>query len=56
MIKNKATTIPLGDVLNRLGPHIEQMNADGWELMSATVEHIGIQEHLLLFWKRNVPA
>ena len=55
MYVNKATTVPLGDMQQRLNPHIESMNREGWELMSVTVETIGIHEVLLLFWKKPLP-
>jgi len=53
---NKATTVPLGDMQQRLNPHIETMNREGWSLMSVTVETIGIHEVLLMFWQRPSPA
>jgi hypothetical protein len=30
------------------------MNAEGWELMSAAVEAIGIEELFILFWKKTI--
>lgn len=55
-IVNKASMIPIADVGARLNPHIENMNTDGWTLMSATVETVGVQELLLLFWKKEIPS
>lgn len=55
-MKNRATIIPIADIQGRLNPHIEQMNSEGWELMSATVETVGLHESVILFWKKSIPA
>jgi hypothetical protein len=56
MYVNKASTVPLADAGQRLNPHIEQMNRDGWELMTVTVESVGTIEILLMFWKKPAPT
>lgn len=53
-ILNKATTIPLTQVQIKLDPHIEKMNAEGWQLMSAAPINIGIEEVFVLFWRKEV--
>jgi hypothetical protein len=55
-IINKATHLPLTQLEIKLNQHIEKMNADGWELMSAAIEAVGIEELFILFWKRTVEA
>lgn len=51
---NKATFIPLTQVSIKLNQSIETMNADGWELMNAAVESIGIEEFFILFWRKEI--
>jgi hypothetical protein len=51
---NKATTIPLTQVQIKLNAHVESMNTDGWELMSAAPISIGIEEVFILFWKKTI--
>lgn len=51
---NKSTTITLVDVLSKLNTHIQQQNAEGWELFSVVQQAIGIQEYMILFWRKTV--
>lgn len=51
---NKATHLPLTQLEIKLNQHIERMNADGWELMSAAIEAVGIEELFILFWKKTI--
>jgi hypothetical protein len=53
---NMSTVLSLADVVQqeRLNQHIQKQNAQGWELMSSALETTGIQELLLLFWKKTV--
>jgi hypothetical protein len=53
-VANRATVLTLVDVQNKLNPHIEKMNSEGWELLSVTQQEVGIQEVLILFWKKSV--
>jgi hypothetical protein len=53
-IVNRSTMVPIPDITTRLNPHIDQMNSESWELMSATVETVGIQELIILFWRKYI--
>ena len=53
-ILNHSTTIPLTQVKEKLNPHLEIMNSKSWELMSAAIEAIGIEEYIILFWKKTI--
>lgn len=49
---NSSSTIPLTH-LNKLNQHIQSMNVQGWELLSVIQKAIGIDEHLIMFWKKT---
>jgi hypothetical protein len=51
---NTSSVITLTDIHQKLNPHIDAMNAKGWELMSVAQQEVGIQEVLILFWKKTV--
>lgn len=53
-VLNHSTNIPLTQCQQKLNPHIERMNADGWELMSAAPINIGIEEVFVLFWRKII--
>lgn len=53
-VLNKSTTIPLTQVQIKLDVHIEKMNADGWQLMTVAAVNVGIEEVLVLFWRKEV--
>ena len=51
---NRATILTLTDVHTKLNPHIEKMNTEGWELLSVAQQEVGIQEVLIMFWKKTI--
>lgn len=53
---NTSSIVPLVDVIqhDKLNRHMQMKNAEGWELMSVQQELTGIQELLILFWKKTV--
>lgn len=53
-VLNKSTTLPLSHVQTKLNTHLETHNAQGWELMSIAIEAIGIEELIIMFWRKPV--
>ena len=51
---NRSTSMPIAD-LGRINPHIEQMNTEGWEILSVIQQDIGIHEYIVFFWKKVIP-
>jgi hypothetical protein len=46
--------LPIAHVKEKLNEHIEKQNVEGWELMTAAIENIGIEEVFILFWRKTV--
>jgi hypothetical protein len=53
-VLNKATTLPLSHIQTKLNDHLMQMNRDGWELMNAAIEAVGIEELIVCFWRKEL--
>jgi hypothetical protein len=52
---NQITTITLSDVHTvKLNQHIAQQNSAGWELFNITQQALGIQEYLILLWRKTI--
>lgn len=52
---NKATHINLVDIELKLNTHIQLQNNEGWELFSVVQQMVGINESLVMFWKKPIP-
>lgn len=49
---NTCTTLPIAHATTKLQAHIEKMNNDGWEILSVSIDNIGIEELFVIFWKK----
>lgn len=53
-IQNTSSSVQLSKVETVLPVHIQQMNNQGWELMSVFLRMTGLEEMLFLLWKRTI--